>query len=78
MFTIDFFIDMQMTEEPFLIFGFMHNPFQKTCQFRIMDIGCPADFTDEIIFAVREYFPISLDVQEVSVPRYVSQKDLEE
>ena len=41
------------------------------------DILC-VDYTDEIIFAVREYFPISLDVQEVSIPRDVSQKDLEE
>ncbi len=35
-------------------------------------------YTEDIIFAVREYFPIPLEIQCISVPRHASKKDMEE
>jgi hypothetical protein len=37
-----------------------------------------ADCRDEILFAVQEFFPISLEVKRVDVPRHPTPKDLEE
>lgn len=37
-----------------------------------------ADCRDEILFAVQEFFPISLEVKRVDVPRHPTPEDLEE